>query len=191
IMAKKNKESNILDVVKGIQQAAANAYDGSGKEVGLKREKNLEGEKANNLVDSRVMDGFGVTVSGDVLKVSYHGEVKVENVHDKKFEREIEQMLEDIVSFLKKEYKSITGSSLSLKRTKDPIKMIVQTTSRVRAWVQAQVCYVVGNIDISDKDADMDRVEKGFKAWLKQSEAEGKKPKNVKISKEDNQPKDT
>ena len=67
-----------LEIIRGIAQAAANAYDGAHdlgssyeggdeKIVGLKRE---EGHMIN---DRRVIDGFNVKFMGNVLRVTYHG----------------------------------------------------------------------------------------------------------------------
>ena len=67
--------ASVLEIVRGIAQAASNAYDGAhderfvrkgeDKKVGLKRE---EGCPIN---DSRVMDGFNVRLHGDKLILSY------------------------------------------------------------------------------------------------------------------------
>ena len=82
-----------LEIIQGIAQAAANAYDGShdgrftpeGDEtkVGLHRE---EGCPIN---DSRVMDGFGVKFAGEDLIISYHGEMAMKDAHKNSFESDI------------------------------------------------------------------------------------------------------
>ena len=49
--------ASILDVVKGLNQAAANAYDGyenMDEKIGLRR------EDGDPIIDSRVMDGFSL-----------------------------------------------------------------------------------------------------------------------------------
>ena len=54
-------------------------------------------------------------------------------------------MMKKISSFLKKEYKSITGDTLTL--TKDgEIDIAVQNTSKVRCWCQASQNYKIGNL---------------------------------------------
>ena len=98
--------ASVYDIVKGINQAAANAYDGShderfvedgeDKKIGLKRE---EGCPIN---DSRVIDGFKVRMSGPKLIVSYQSELPLKDVHNTKIDEEIEQTYADIVKFLKK-----------------------------------------------------------------------------------------
>ena len=186
----KDKNSNIVDVIQGIHQAAFNGgdfYSGvvedkDKEKVGLKR------EEGNPILDSRIIDGFAVSTSGDLLKVSYHGEVSIEEVQEKKYEQNVEDMIEQAVKFLKKEYKNLTGKALSLSPTKEPMKAIVQSTSKVRTWVLASKMYKIGGIDLGPKEDEIEKKWKNnFKDWISQSEAKPKKSKNVKISKEDNE----
>ena len=102
--------ASVYDIVKGINQAAANAYDGTqiagytaddkAIKIGLRR------EKGNPITDSRVMDGFKVRISGPKLIVSYQTELPMKDVHNTKIDEEIEQVYADIIKFLKKEYKT-------------------------------------------------------------------------------------
>ena len=104
------KMATVYEIVQGIHQAAANAYDGAhdkkyssdgeDHKVGLKR------EEGDPIVDSRVMDGFNVRVSGNTLMLSYQAEIKLKEFHDNSFEDDVESTLNDIVKFLKKEYKN-------------------------------------------------------------------------------------
>lgn len=61
--------ANILDIVRGLSQAAANAYDGyenMDEKIGLRR------EEGHPVLDSRLMDGFKVRFAADNLIVTYH-----------------------------------------------------------------------------------------------------------------------
>ena len=64
-----------LEVIRGIAQAAANAYDGSHLESfsadGEIREVGLKREEGNPLLDERVIDGFGVKFHGSILCITY------------------------------------------------------------------------------------------------------------------------
>ena len=60
------------------------------------------------------MDGFGVKFHGPILRITYQAETRLKEVQDKGFEGEIEQRLQDIASFLKKEYKAVTGDTTNL-----------------------------------------------------------------------------
>ena len=61
-------ESNILEIIQGLSQAAANAYDGAHDERfvrdGEVKKAGLQREKGCPITDRRVNDGF---------KVSFHG----------------------------------------------------------------------------------------------------------------------
>ena len=75
-----------LQIVTALQQAAANAYDGShdekftgkdlAKEIGLKREEGCA------IKDSRVIDGFNVRVLGNTVMLSYHTECTAKQSHN-------------------------------------------------------------------------------------------------------------
>ncbi len=174
--------ATVYDIVKGINQAAANAYDGAhdarfrtdGKDdpIGLKREKGCA------LNDSRVMDGFKVRMSGPKLIVSYQSEMPTSSFHNTKLDEELEQTFADITKFLKKEYKNLTDEALTL--TADgPANMLLQNMSKIRTWVQASKVYTVGNMkEVSPVgEPSEDRLEDKFRKFLEQSS--DKKPENV------------
>ena len=137
-----------LEIIQGINQAAANAYDGSHDErfvsgepakVGLAREEGCP------IVDSRVSDGFGVKIIGDKLQINYECNVFLKDVYANGFEEECERRLQGIADFLKKEYKKITGNSLSL-TPEGEAKCLVQHTSRVRTFLMAHKLYKIGGM---------------------------------------------
>jgi len=137
-----------LEIIQGINQAAANAYDGahdqrfvSGdtKEIGLSREEGCP------ITDSRVSDGFGVKIIGDMLQINYEANVRLSDVYANGFEEECESRLQAIADFLKKEFKTITGSTLSLK-SEGEAKCLVQNTSRVRTFVVCHKLYKIGGM---------------------------------------------
>ena len=66
--------ATILDVIKGLGQAASNAYDGyenMDDKIGLRR------EDGDPILDSRVIDGFNVRFAGNKMVLSYQSEVLV------------------------------------------------------------------------------------------------------------------
>ena len=111
--------ATVLEIIQGIQQAAANAYDGALDENGEPLKVGLRREEGHPILDKRVMDGFGVNFNGNILRIKYQGEVTLREVYKGDFEGEIAQRLQDISSFLKKEYKKITGDGLTLTKVKD------------------------------------------------------------------------
>jgi len=171
-----------LEIVRGISQVMANTYDGAldadGEpvKIGLKRE---EGHPIN---DARVMDGFSVKFEGEKLCIYYHAEVLLKDVYGKDFEGDIDQMITDISTFLKKEYKKITKSTLTLTPAKDEeVHVLVQNTSRIRTWVQAYKKFDIGGMGDTEKirDASEDRLEDSFRKFLDQGDL-GKRAKNDK-----------
>ena len=172
-----------LEIIKGIAQAAANAYDGSheaslnadgeARKVGLKRE---EGHLIN---DRRVADGFKIQFNGPFLRIVYSSETRLQEVTKGGFEDEMVSMLSQIASFLKKEYKKVTGDTLTLTADGE-MDAIVQNTSRVRSWVQASKWYKIGGLkDVTPVgEASEERLDKSFRDWLSLGKKTSK-PKNV------------
>jgi hypothetical protein len=179
--------ASVYDIVKGINQAAANAYDGAHDETlqadGRARTAGLERENGHYINDRRIMDGFGVKFHGPILRVTYQAETRLKEVQDKGFEGEIEQRLQDIASFLKKEYKAVTGDTLSLTKEGEP-HVLVQRISNYRTDVQAHCDYRIGGLtDVGEINAgsDKERVDKAVRDFLSMGRDKAKKPSNVKI----------
>ena len=168
----------VVDIVKGISQAAGTMYDGATDENGELLKIGLKREEGNPLLDRRRLDGAGVKVSGNTLVVSYMSELKRSDV-DSKLESDLEQTMSDIVSYLKKQYRKITGNTLSLKE-KGEVDARVETTSRVRVFVTARKLYEISGMDEVENVAagSEDRLEKTFKDFLSQSSE--KRPQNDK-----------
>lgn len=181
----KSKNKDILDVIEGISQVLMQTYDGARDKDGEPIKVGLKRENGSPCLDSRIMDGFKARVQGENLIITYQSEILLKDVHDKKFEENLEQMIENISKYIKKEYKNITGQSLTLTKVKEiPMKAIVQRTSNIRVWVQSTCAYKIGGIDLKEKG---DVAENNFREWLKQTSKEAKRPKNEYIKKEDNQ----
>jgi len=175
--------ADVLEIVRGISQVMANAYDGALDEngdpvkIGLKREEDVA------ITDRRVMDGFKVQMSGDKLMIKYHGEVTMKEARDKGFETELEQMMADISSFIKKEYKKITGSALTLSSDSE-VDAIVQTVNSHRCWVQATKPYKIGGFGeavVATGEPSVDNVDDAIKKWLELGR-KGKAPNDKRAS---------
>ena len=84
--------STTLEIIQGLNQAAANAYDGAHderyvrdgelKKVGLNRENGCP------LTDSRVIDGFFVKFYGNKMCVGYQSDILLKDVYAGDFENE-------------------------------------------------------------------------------------------------------
>ena len=141
--------ASVLDIVRGISQAAANAYDGSQDEKysldGEARKIGLKREEGDPIIDSRVVDGFGVKMHGNLLCISYQSDIKLKDVYAGDIEADVEEMIQNVANFLKKEYKKITGDALTLTAEGD-VEVLVQNTSKVRVFVVGKRHYKVGNL---------------------------------------------
>lgn len=175
--------ATISEIVQGLAQAAANSYDGAHVEAysadGEVREASLRREEGDPLIDKRVIDGFSVKFSGPMMQINYQSEVQLKEVYANSFETEMEQRIADIASFLKKEYRKITGDSVSLTKEGEA-KILVQSTGRHRSWVEAQCLYRIGGMDdvAIVGAASEDRLEAGYRKFLEQGGFLGKRPNN-------------
>lgn len=139
-----------LEIIQGLSQAAANAYDGAHDKRfsydGEERSMGLKREEGCPINDSRVMDGFKVRFYGDSMILTYQSDVLLKEVYTGRFEQDIESMLNQIKGFLQKEYRKVTGKSVKLTSKGEP-NILVQSTSRVRSWVEAQQHFKIGGIE--------------------------------------------
>jgi len=175
--------ADIFDIVRGISQAVSNTHDGAIDENGDPIAIGLRREEGVPILDKRVQDGFNVSYSGNMLCIHYHSEVMLKEVHDNKFETNIESTIESIASFIKKEYRKVTKESLSLKKEGEP-DIQVQSASRVRSWVTAKCYYKIesfGKEVAAVGDPEPYKIEKSFKDFLAKGADDAKKPKNVTV----------
>jgi hypothetical protein len=78
--------------------------------------------------------------------ISYQSDVFLKEVYAGKFEQNIESMINDIKKFLQKEYRAVTGKSVSLTAKSEP-NILVQSTSRIRSFVEANQHFKIGGIE--------------------------------------------
>jgi|TARA_B110000211_G_C13878669_1_gene464173 hypothetical protein len=181
--------ANINDVVKGLAQAAANAYDGALDENGDPLELGLKREKGRGIYDKAALDGFKVKFAADQMVISYQSEMNMKDMHPpNKLVNEVEARFSDILKYLKKEYKKLTKDSVSLSPI-DEVNVDAQSISRVRTWIQAQKAYKIGGVEGVDpigQGSDKDRLEDNFKKFLELST--DKRPPNDKSKKNPDTP---
>ena len=181
--------ATVYEIIQGLSQAAANAYDGALDESGEPLKAGLQREDGDPILDKRVIDGFGVKFYGNMMCISYQSEIQLKEVHENGFEDEIASRINDISKFLKKEYKKITGDSVTLTKEGE-VDMLVQNTSRVRTWVQAKCHYKVGGLSEEmndDSSGSTNPVEASWKSFVEQggwNGSGGKRPQNDTRKKE-------
>jgi len=170
---------SVYDVVKGISQAIHNVHHGArdenGKpvEIGLKREE-------QPILDQRVMDGFGISLQGNMLVIRYNSHEPLSNLHEKRFEREIERRIEDIKKHIQKEFEKHTNTSLRLKEVED-IKIVVESSNRIKAIIKATMPYEILNlkdkVNVPDAPSSQEKL-KQMDAYYKDLEKGKIKAKN-------------
>jgi hypothetical protein len=178
-MAKKKETSSVYEIIQGLSQAAANAYDGALTEDGEPLKAGLQREEGDPILDKRVLDGFGVVFYGNMMCLKYHSETQLKEVYANGFESEIEQRVAGIASWLKKEYRKVTGKSVTLTKEGE-IDVRVESTSRVRSWVTAKMHYKVGGLSDEMQIAAESKstLDKDWKTFLDKGGWKGKRPKN-------------
>jgi hypothetical protein len=187
----KQMSKETLEIIQGLSQAAANgSYDG-GQHMenyspdGQIRKTGLMREEGIPLLDKRCIDGFKVKFYGDSMIINYQSDVMMRDFKDDGFENEVVQTINEVKKFLQKEYKTITGKSISLTAKGEP-QMIVQTTSRVRTFVQAYQHYKIGGLSMDGIGQPSEpSVRDITKKFLETAKA--KRPQNEKINPKDNQ----
>lgn len=175
-------ESNILEIIQGLAQAAANGYDGAHderyvrdgeiKKVGLRREEGCP------IMDKRVNDGFTVKFAGNGMCITYQSDIMLKEIHSGNFQSDMERMINEIKKFLQTEYKKITGNSVTL--TKDgEVDILASSVSRVRNFVQAKQHFTISGIK-ADPDAggsENRKIEDSFRKFLELNN-NNKRPQN-------------
>jgi len=168
-----------LDVIRGIAQAASSMYDGATDENGEPIKIGLKREEGHPVLDSRTMDGCKVKINGNQLIVNYQSDITLKDVHANGFESDMNQTCQDIANWLKKQYKKVTGQALSLKAQGD-CDVMVQQTSRVRVFVNAQKNYEITSlkdVEANLQGSDDRKVDPDFDKFLKLGGL-GKKPEH-------------
>ena len=156
-----------LEIINGISQVLSNSYDGALDEKGEPIKIGLRREEGDPLVDSRILDGFGANIchSGR-LHIKYHIEPLLKEVHSSSFESDIESTIEKVKSFIKKEYKKVTGSALKLSDPSE-VDVLVEYISRIRTSVKAHKCWKISGIENKgDETKSEDRLDSATKKWL-------------------------
>ena len=163
-----------LEIINGISQVLSNTYDGALDDKGEPIKVGLRREEGNPLLDQRILDGFSASISGNSLHIKYHCEPMLKEVHSSSFESETEQIVEKVKKYITKEYKKVTGNSLSLTDSSE-IQVVVEYLSRVRTIVRAHKCWKISGVKDHNKQ-EKDAVSDATRSWLESA----KSPKKAK-----------
>lgn len=149
-------EDKLHKIIQGIAAAQANSYDGAKDEKGEPLVKGLRRNEGDPVLNSRVMDGFNISVQGDLLILKYNTEETLgglRGIHKMglgKYQVEIEQRLADIIKFVKKEAKKATGVTLSLNHQGD-VDILIQPMNKLRTIVTATCVYKIGGMKSAEE----------------------------------------
>ena len=164
--------ATVMEIIQGISQVMANSYDGAREEGGELKQTGLKRDEEVSIRDKRVIDGFAIKMhGGNKLCITYTTEVLANDLLESKgkYEDMLLQNVADIVSYIKKEFRKVTGSSLTLSELKDQKpNMEVFQTSRIRTEVKITTHYEIGGLDDShaEKDSQKEKIVKGMEKWL-------------------------
>ena len=110
--------------------------------------------------------------------LSYQSDILLKEVYAGKFEQDIESMLNDIKKFLQKEYRKVTGKSVTLTAKSEP-SILVQSTSRIRSFVEANQHFKIGNIEAMPiLEPSVDATRDVTRKFLEQFKDNKKRPQN-------------
>ena len=140
-----------LEIINGISQVLAKGYDGALDENGEPLKVGLKREEGNPLIDPRVVDGFGVKFESNCICITYSSEVKLKEVYGGSLENDVSSKISDVAAFIKKEYRALTKSGLSLTADGE-VNVLVQPVSRVRTLVTAVQKFKIGGIEEQKPD---------------------------------------
>ena len=171
-------ESNMLEIIRGLQQAAANGYDGAMDEKGEPVKVGLKREEGHPIHDKRVNDGFKIKFMPAGICILYQSDVFLKDIYGGGFENEMARQINEIKKFLQKEYKKITGNSVTLTKDGD-VQVMAQSTSRVRSFVNASQCFNVSGLkpDADAGGSENRSVDDAFRKFLELNN-NNKRPSN-------------
>ena len=133
-------------------------------------------KRGDALIDQRVIDGFNVKFYGNLMCLTYQFRRATERSVRRRIRRRNRSTDHRYRRFPQKEYKKITGNSISLTEEGE-VDVFVQNSSRVRTWVQAKKHFKVGGLseDMNDDNSgSTNPVEANWKSFLDQGGWNGK-----------------
>jgi DNA-binding protein YbaB len=178
VMAKED-----FEVLKDLSVAAGNLYDGA---VDDKGEPIDMGLKRDELPDTnrKQFDAGKVRFAGDKAIVTYEAEITLKDVHKNGingFQNEMDEMIQKVVNQLKKNYRAVSGKTITLTAEGDGAKVNVEYVSRYRTLVHAVRPYKIGGLTdvVAATGAEVNKREMAetYKKFLEQG-GFGKRPKN-------------
>lgn len=130
--------TNKVFVLSGLSSALIAAKDELDK-------KNINLEKGDVHKSREGMVGLNVFFVDTKMIVKYHTPVRMDEIDTSKFQSEIEDNIDDVVTLLKKHYKEITGEAVGLSKEGD-VDITLEAGSLTNAWVVCRQLYKIDSI---------------------------------------------
>ncbi len=174
--------SEMLKVVQGLAQAVSDiktnghderyAYDGEARTVGLKR------EEGDIMLDKRANDGFSVRFVGSGMCILYQSDIMLKDIYSGGFENDMKQMINQVKKAIQKEYKKVTGNSVTL-TPEGELDILAQSVSRVRSFVQVYQHFKISGVKENEYDGSSEgrKVEDSWRKFL-DLDNKNKRPSN-------------
>jgi len=173
-----------LEIIRDLSSAAGNMYDGAVDEKG---EPLKMGLKRDDLLSTnrKYIDGGKIRFGGNKVIISYEAEMKLPAVYRNGingFQNEMNEMIQNLVKQLKKNYRTIAGKSITLTPEGDDAKVNVAYVSRQRTMVQAVRSYKIGGLSdvLAATGAEVNKreISDAYRKFLEQGGFGKKRPKN-------------
>ena len=172
-----------LEIIKDLSQAAGYMYDGAVDEKGEPLKMGLKRDELSS-TNRKYIDGGKFRFAGDKIIVTYEAEIRLPDVYKtgiNGFQGEMDTMIQNLVKQLKKNYRDISGKSITLTPEGDGAKVDVAYVNRHRTLVQAIRAYKIGGLSeiLAPTGAEVNKREMSdnYKKFLEQG-GFGKRPKN-------------
>lgn len=149
-----SEDRDVTEILKGIQQAFRNSKQVDAK-IGLKREESVP-EWSKSLHWTRHFDNFTIQfLPGGNLGVTYCTQLDAPTFYKLNLAQEVENYIADIVKYLKSEYKSVTGKTLTLTRVnpKEDPQIRVEHISNHRMTLYGRLVFKIGKVPDEHENA--------------------------------------
>lgn len=110
--------------------------------------------------------------------IMYQSDIMLKDIYGGGFENDMKQMINQVKKAIQKEYKKVTGNSVTL-TAEGEVDVMAQSVSRVRSFVQAIQHFKISGIKDNEYDGSSEKrtIEDSFKKFL-ELDNKNKRPQN-------------
>tara|TARA_R110000824_G_scaffold254574_2_gene443604 strand:+ start:24 stop:626 length:603 start_codon:yes stop_codon:yes gene_type:complete len=172
-----------LAIIRDLSQAAGYMYDGAVNEKGEPLKMGLKRDELSS-TDRKYIDGGKIRFGGNKVIVSYEAEIPLSAVSKKGingFQNEMNDMVQNLINQLKKNYRAISGKSITLTPDGEDANVNVAYVNRHRTLATAVRSYTIGGLSevLAATGAEVNKreISDAYRKFLEQG-GFGKRPKN-------------